>query len=521
MNATREAAITWDPYNPEIWKNPYPTFRRLREEMPLYYNGEHEFYALSRFDDVYRCLADRETFSSARGGILELIKANPQLPPAVFIFQDPPVHTAYRGLLQKALTPKRMNALEQQVRDFCARSLDPFVGAGNFDFIANLGAQMPMRVISMLLGIPEEDQQAVREFADTALRAEVGKPMAYNPDNFTGEAFEDYIEWRTRHPSDDLMTELLNAEFKDPGGAVRKLHRDELLAIVNMVAGAGNETTNRLIGWTGKVLAEHPDQRRDLVNNPALIPQTIEELLRFEPPGPVTGRFTTRDIEFYGQTVPAGSIMLLMNASGNRDERRFANGDSFDIHREKRPHLGFGHGIHVCIGASLARLEGRVALEEVLKRFPEWEVDYDNTQMSPTTTVRGWDSMPVFLGPPGRRAAAPARKPEAAPAPAPAQGPVIVEGTWNLMIKSPAGPMPTVLVIERNGDTLDGTQSGQGMTAPIADVKLAGDQISWVNHTTRPMKMKVEFTGTITGKSISGKAKAGFMGSFTFTGTKA
>ncbi|MGH6960890.1 MAG: hypothetical protein ACREE7_10430, partial [Dongiaceae bacterium] len=252
---SKQAAVHWDPYNQEIWNDPYPTFRRLREEAPLYYNAEHGFYALSRFDDVERALRSHEVFSSARGGILEIIKANAQLPPAVFIFQDPPVHTMYRSLLQRMITPKRMAALEQKVRDFCARSLDPLVGAGQLDFIANLGAEMPMRMIGMLLGIPEEDLTSVRQFADDALRTEAGKPMAYNIDNFTGDAFEDYIEWRTKNPSDDFMTELLNAEFTDTQGKLRKLEREELLAIVNMVAGAGNETTNRLIGWTGKLLA--------------------------------------------------------------------------------------------------------------------------------------------------------------------------------------------------------------------------------------------------------------------------
>ncbi|SEQ59473.1 Cytochrome P450 [Solimonas aquatica] len=519
------AALQWDPYNVEQRQNPYPTYRRLREEAPLYYNEEHDFYALSRYADVKAGLEDRETFSSARGGILELIKANVQLPPAVFIFQDAPVHTAYRGIMQRIITPKRMNALEQQIRDLCARSLDPVVGKEGFDFIANLGAEMPMRVIGMLLGIPEEDQKHVREFADGALRTEAGKPMEYNPGNFTGEVagvFDEYIDWRMKHPSDDVMTEMLNAEFRDASGTLRKLDRDELLAMINMVAGAGNETTNRLIGWTGKVLAEHPDQRRELAKNPALIPQAIEELLRFESPGPFTGRYTTREMEFYGRKVPAGSVVLLMNSAGNRDDRFFVDGDRFDIHRERRPHLGFGHGAHVCIGSALARLEGRVALEEVLKRFTDWEVDYERAQLATTSTVRGWETLPVFTDPAAKQRTLAARSKPAAPAAAAA--PVVnvpVEGTWNLVIKSPTGPMPTVLVIERDGDKLSGTQSGQGMTTAIADVKFDGRQLSWVNHVTKPMKLKLECSGVIEGASISGKAKAGFLGSYAFTGSKA
>jgi len=389
MNETNAGAVSWDPYNPVFFQDPYPVFRRLREEAPLYRSEEHGFYALSRYAEVERALKDTQALSSARGSVLEIIKANAQLPDAVFIFQDPPIHTAYRSLLQRVITPKRMNALEQHVRQFCAQSLDPLIGADRFDFIADLGAKMPMRVISMLLGIPEADQEAVRQSGDDRLRTEAGKPMTFSVEkNVAGSAFNDYIEWRTTHPSDDMMTELLHAEFKDPSGTVRKLTRDEILAIVDVVAGAGNETTNRLIGWAGKELAEHPDQRRDIVANPTLIPQTIEELLRFQTPGPAIARYVARDVELYGQTVPEGTAMMLLIGAANRDDRRFADGDSFNIHRESRPHLGFGHGIHACIGAQLARLEGRVALQEVLKRFPEWHVDYDHSELASTSTVR-------------------------------------------------------------------------------------------------------------------------------------
>lgn len=522
MNASTHAPVYWDPYHPDIWKDPYPTFRRLREEAPLYFNEEHGFYALSRFDDVRSGLLDSATFSSARGTILEIIKAEAELPPSLFIFQDPPVHTAYRSVMQRLITPKRMNSLESQIRDLCARSLDPHVGTGRFDFIANLGAEMPMRVIGMLLGIPEQDQKAVQEFADNALRAEAGKPITYDPDNFSGAgmaAFDEYIDWRTKHPSDDIITELIQTDFKDPTGTVRKLDRDEILAIVNMVAGAGNETTNRLIGWTGKILGEHHDQRRDLAQNPRLIPQAIEELLRYESPGAVAGRVTTRDTEYYDRKIPAGSIMMLIFGCANRDDRRFKDGDRFNIHREAPPHLAFGNGIHVCIGAALARLEGRVALEEVLKRFPDWEVDNDNAEMSATTTVRGWDSLPVFTSS-ARKTHSLASSPVVAATPETTQT-FSIEGTWNLTVKGPTGPMPTELIIERKGDALTGIQSGQGMSEPISDLKFDGKNISWINHVKKPVKLKLECSGLIEGNAISGKMKAGFMGSYPFTGTKA
>ena len=212
---------------------------------------------------------------------------------------------------------------------------------------------------------------------------------------FSGEMFADYIDWRAEHPSDDLMTEMLHAEFEDENGTVRRLTRDEILIYVTVIAGAGNETTTRLIGWAGKVLAEHPDQRRELVEDRSLIPNAIEELLRYEPPAPHVGRYVARDVELHGRTVPEGNVMLFLVGAANRDDRRYPDPDRFDIHRKIGQHLTFGYGVHFCLGAALARLEGRVALDEVLQRFPEWEVDWDRAKLAPTSTVRGWETLPV------------------------------------------------------------------------------------------------------------------------------
>jgi cytochrome P450 len=392
--------VYFDPYDVGINADPYPTFRRLREEAPLYYNAQHDFYAVSRFADVNKALVDHETFSSARGAIIELIKANIEIPPGTVIFEDPPIHDIHRKLLARMFTPRKINALEPVIRDYCAQSLDPLMGAKRFDFVADLGAQMPMKVISALLGIPEGDQEMIRDHANAQLRTEAGKPMKHEDGGamVLGELFETYIDWRAEHPSDDIMTELLNAEFVDETGSTRNLTRQELLTYLNVVAGAGNETTTRLIGWAGKVLAEHPGQRRELAENPTLIPQAIEELLRFEPPAPHVARYVTRDVEIHDQTVPEGSVMMMLIGAAVRDHREFPpDGDVFDIHREARQHLSFSVGTHYCLGSALARLEGRVALEEILKRFPEWEVDMANATLSPTSTVRGWDSMPAVI----------------------------------------------------------------------------------------------------------------------------
>ena len=394
---TTAADVYYDPYDFEIDTDPYPTFRRLRDERPLYYNEKYDFYALSRFEDVERGLVDWRTYSSARGTVLELIKSGMEIPPGSIIFEDPTSHDLHRGLLSRVFTPRKMNAIEPKVREFCARSLDPLVGSGGFDFIRDLGSQMPMRTIGMLLGIPEQDQEAIRDRIDEGLRLEDGtmpEVVPYGGDE-QASSFEEYIDWRATHPSDDVMTELLQGEFEDETGTTRRLTRTEVINFVNLLAAAGNETTTRLIGWTGKVLAEHPDQRREIVERPELVPKAIEELLRYEAPSPVQARYVTTDVELHGDTVPEGSVMLLLNGSGNRDERKFPDGDRFDIHRRIDHHLAFGYGVHFCLGAALARLEGRVALDEVLKRFPTWEVDWDNAVQARTSTVRGWERLPV------------------------------------------------------------------------------------------------------------------------------
>jgi cytochrome P450 len=398
VTATETTDVYYDPYDVDIDADPYPVFRRLREEAPLYYNAPYDFFAVSRFDDVERGLVDAATYISGRGGILELIKANMEMPPGILIFEDPPTHTIHRGLLSRVFTPKQMNALEPRIRQFCVDSLDRLEGADRFDFVADLGAQMPMRVIGMLLGIPEEDQESIRDYSDASLRTKPGQPQRFSANFASGEMFAEYIDWRADHPSDDLMTQLLHAEFEDDTGATRRLTRAELLTYLNVISGAGNETTTRLIGWAGKILADHPDQRRELVDDPSLVPNAIEEILRFEPPAPHVGRYVARDVELHGRTVPEGSAMLFLVGSANRDDRRYPDGDRFDIHRTIGQQLTFGYGIHYCLGAALARLEGRVALEEVLKRFPEWEVDRANARLAPTSTVRGWETLPVFIG---------------------------------------------------------------------------------------------------------------------------
>ncbi len=390
--------VYYDPYDQQLDLDPYPTYRRLRDEAPLYYNERHDFWALSRFADVEAGVRDWKRFSSARGDILEVVKADPVMPPGVFINEDPPQHTVHRAIVSRAFTPRKMRALEAKIRTFCARCLDPLVETGRFDFVQDLGAELPMRTIGMLFGIPDSDQPTVRAHAHRAVKGTPGKPLPVTKEKyFDTHVFADYVNWREQNPSDDLVTEFLNVEFEDVNGKVRRLTKEELLTFVAVIAGAGVETTSRLFGWIGKVLADHPDQRREVVKDRSLLPNAIEELLRFEAVAPNVARYVTEDVELHGRLVPEGSAMLLMLGAANRDDRNFNAPDRYDIHRTIGHHLAFGQGSHFCLGAALARIEATIALDEVLNRVPEWEIDAANARRAPTSTARGWAAMPAFI----------------------------------------------------------------------------------------------------------------------------
>lgn len=398
VTVANDTAVYFDPYDVGINADPYPVYERLREEAPAYYNDRYDFWALSRHEDVQAALVNWQTFSSTRSDILDIIKADIELPGGVILFEDPPIHTMHRGLMSRVFTPRRVAELEDRIRRFCIGCLDPLVGADRFDIVADLGTIMPMRVIGMLLGIPEKDQVAIRNKTDANLRTDPGKPMEVKEESVAnGDLFADYIEWRAQHPSDDLMTHLMTAEFEDEHGERRTLTREEVLTYTAVIAGAGNETTGRLIGWLAKVLAEHPDQRRAVVEDRSLLPSVIDETLRFEPTGHASARYTMQDADYHGTTIPAGSAVLMLMASANRDPRRFERPDVYDIFRPDLQHLTFGYGLHYCLGANLARLEGRVALDEILNRWPEWDVDDENCALAPTSTVRGWERMPIVV----------------------------------------------------------------------------------------------------------------------------
>ena len=391
--------LYWDPYDSRFAYDPYPTYRRLREEAPLYYNEEHDFFAVSRFADCERGLPDWQTFPSSRGGILELIKANIEIPPGTLIFEDPPVHDIHRKLLSRVFTPRRIAELEPQVREFCRRSLDPLVDESHFDLIAAVGAEMPMRVIGMLLGIPEADQETIRDLADENLRTEEGGQMDFSGGAIlTNEVFADYIDWRARNPSE--RPDDRPAERRIRGRDRGRSHADPRRG-ADVPHGRGwrrqrdDRTADRLDRCgTGPPSRPAPRAR----GRPGPDPQRDRRDPAPGAAGPFIARYVAKDVEFHGETVPAGSVLMFIVASANRDEQRYPGGDQLDIRRKIGSQLTFGLGPHYCLGAALARLEGRVALEEILQRWPSWTVDWDRAKLAQTSTVRGWETLPISVG---------------------------------------------------------------------------------------------------------------------------
>jgi cytochrome P450 len=290
-----------------------------------------------------------------------------------------------------------MNAIEPEVRAFCAQRLDELMDRGSFDFVTEFARFVPMRVFGMLLGIAEEDQERVLAHAEAGMNLEEGEQREYDDSFLLDGFYDEFVDYRAANPGDDLITRLIHTEFDDENGEHRKLTRNESLTYLAVIAGAGNHTTNRLIGWTAKVLADNPDARAEVAADRSLVPNVIEETLRFEPSSTQIGRYLTEDVELHGQTMEAGHAVLLVAGSANRDERQFDHPDTFDIHREMGHHLTFGYGSHFCLGTSLARLEGRVALDELLKRSTDWEIDLDSAELGTSPGVRGYSSLPITL----------------------------------------------------------------------------------------------------------------------------
>ncbi|MFA5882914.1 MAG: cytochrome P450 [Acidimicrobiia bacterium] len=397
-----ESDLYWDPWDYDLHRDSHPTWRRMREEAPLYRNDEHDFWALTRFQDVLDVLVDWKTYSSAQGDIIELIRGGVPESSKSLIFEDPPEHDLHRQMLSRAFTPKAVQRIEDRVRAFVREMLDERIGSGGFDFVDDFGARVPGMVIAAMLGTPDSDLDDIRHLVDAQLHLDPGDPLDRSQYNDNAallvEYFLEHARARRQDPQDDLMSALVTLDFTDEEGVTRPLRDKEAASYIKLLASAGNETTARFTGWAGAVLAEYPDQRAVLVARPDLIPNAVEEILRYEPPSMALARVVQRDVVWYDQLIPAGSALVLVTAATGRDQRQFEEPDRLDVERKIERHLSFGFGLHVCMGASLARMEARIILEEMLARFPEWDVVWDETDIVHTgSAVRGYCKLPIVL----------------------------------------------------------------------------------------------------------------------------
>lgn len=389
---TSGTAIDYDPLNATLDAAPYEVWRAMRDEQPVYRNEQRNFYALSRYEDVAAALKDTATFSSAHGNVLELMSPEP-VASGMMILNDPPSHTRLRQLVSRVFTLRRTAALEGDIRAICTELLDGLAGDRDVDLMQEYAVQIPSRVISRLLGVPAEDRERVRLLIDRCFHLDEERgfvnDVALSAMGELGDYLDRRLQQLSQEPGEDLLSELTGA------GLTRK----EAVDFAMLLVMAGTETVGRLLGWAFLLLEEHPEQRAALVADASMVPAAVEEVLRYEGPSPVQARFTARDVTLHGVTIPARSVVLLLTSSAGRDERQYGqDADRFDIHRESRHHVSFGYGVHFCLGASLARLESRIALEMLLDRFGTWTIDRDRSVRAHTSTVRGWHHVVARLG---------------------------------------------------------------------------------------------------------------------------
>jgi cytochrome P450 len=378
VNAQRE----YDPFSYELDEDPYPTYRWMRDEAPVYYNDRLDFYALTRFEDNLAAFLDFETYSSTHSTSLEFMDG-PKPNSGLLIWMDPPEHNRYRALLSKAFTPRQIGTLEDQVRDIAVGHLNALMGRPKFDVVREFTARLPMDVISSLLGIPPGDRRWLQERSNSMLHRDPGNPMprqdALDAQTEVHQFIHEQMNERRRQPRDDMMTRLTQVELIDEQGRSQSLKDHDIKMFVVLLATAGNETVTKLLAGMYLDLWLNPDERSRLLTDSSLTANAVEEGLRYESP--------SQEVVLHDTNIPAGSRVLLINAAANRDERKFPDPDRFDVGREIDLHLGLGYGRHVCLGASLARMESRIGIEELLARFPDYQIPVDGIERMHSSNV--------------------------------------------------------------------------------------------------------------------------------------
>jgi cytochrome P450 len=391
--------MLYDPYSRTMQEDPFPSYRHFLEHEPCTHNANMDFYALFRFDDVWEATLDWKTYSSSLGPSLE---NRGQIPGEVFsvIGMDPPRHTRLRNIVSRGFTPRRIAALEPEVRQLAARYLDALRERKSFDVQQEFSVKLPMDVISVLLGIPEADRDWYRHTVDKGLERdpETGQPGMENL-SMLGKSRDlvlSLLADRRKQPRDDLITVIAEAEYSEPDGTRRSLDDNEVAAFCTLLAAAGAETTAKLIGNMIVYLFQHPDQRRYVFEDvKARLPNAIEEVLRYDAPSQFQGRVAMRDVTVHGVTIPKGARVALVTGAACRDPREFPDPDRLDVTRTPEREVYFGYGQHVCIGKSLARLETRVAMEELALRWPDWQVDERGLTRTYQAHVRGFQNVPL------------------------------------------------------------------------------------------------------------------------------
>jgi cytochrome P450 len=393
--------IEFDPFSQDFFDGAYDTYRRLRNESPVYYSKKWDFWALTRYDDVAPGTKDHETFSSAKGATLDMVHSHDDaIPvPKVIISMDPPEHEKMRKLVSKVFTPRAIAALEDMVREKIYECLDALDPSG-FDIVADFSALFPNEVITTMLGVPKKDRDQIRHWLDLLLEREPGQiatsKQGYEASMNTGIYYYNLIQQRRAQPQDDMISRLIETEI-ERDGMVEKLTDVDISGFATMLGGAGAETVTKLVGNAMVAFADFPDQWRKLREDRSKIPAAVEELLRYEAPSQYQVRTATRDVTYYGTTIPEGAAVLLVTGSATRDERMFDEPDRLDIDRERRMgfNLALGYGVHSCLGAALARMESRIALEALLDLVPDYEVDRSGLRRVAMANVCGWSNVPV------------------------------------------------------------------------------------------------------------------------------